>query len=73
MIIGLSLDTFDTIRRCVRLAVSSTNYQQGDNDYTSQAWVWLEENDLGGVTSTSDVRYAGQSPTHCLLKPVPEN
>ncbi len=46
--------------RCIKLADGSYDFMQGDNDYTAQAWDWLEQNELAPYTAQKDLRYEEQ-------------
>ena len=37
---------------------------QGDNEYTAQAWEWLEQNELTPYTAHKDLRYRFNKPSN---------
>ncbi|XP_064635378.1 nuclear pore complex protein Nup160-like isoform X2 [Lineus longissimus] len=41
--------------RCIWLSQGSSHHMVGDNDYTSSAWDWLSDNELGARHTTKEV------------------
>ena len=42
--------------RCIWLSQGSNHHMVGDNDYTSSAWDWLSDNELGSRHTTKEVK-----------------
>ncbi|CAH1786774.1 unnamed protein product, partial [Owenia fusiformis] len=60
---GLSLATiFEGLAsRCIRLSQNSSSYMQGDNDYTADAWSWLNDNELTQTLNSKEISSADQA------------